>query len=90
MLEKFHVKEEDAVRVGEDSLRSTVSAVFDKLGVSPEDAELASDALVTADLRGVETHGVSNMLRVYVAGYNSGEINPRPPALISRTRTRIS
>ena len=78
MLEQFHVKEEDAVRVPEDALRTTVTAIFEKQGVPPEDAALGADALVTADLRGVETHGVSNMLRVYVAGYNSGEINPRP------------
>ena len=78
MLEQFHVKEVDAVRVQPDSLKATVGAVFEKLGVSPEDAQLAADVLVTADLRGVETHGVSNMLRVYIGGYISGEINPRP------------
>ena len=78
MLEQFHVKEEDAVRVQEDSLRATVTAIFEKMNVPPEDARLATDALVSADLRGVESHGVSNMLRVYVADYNKGDINPRP------------
>ena len=29
-------------------------------------------------MRGVETHGVSNMLRVYVELYNQGALNPRP------------
>jgi LDH2 family malate/lactate/ureidoglycolate dehydrogenase len=28
------------------------------------------------DLRGVETHGVSNMLRVYVQDYQAGKLNP--------------
>ena len=78
MLEQFHVKEEDAVRVQPDSLRATVTVIFEKLNVPAVDAQLATDALVTADLRGVESHGVSNMLRYYVVGYNSGEINPRP------------
>ena len=78
MLEQFHIMEEDAVRVQPDSLRATVAAIFEKLSVPSDDAQLAADVLVTADLRGVETHGVSNMLRTYIAGYNSGEINPRP------------
>ena len=78
MLEQFHIKEEDAVRVQEEPLRSTVAEVFEKLNVPPEDARLAADVLVTADLMGVESHGVSNMLRAYIEGYNSGEVNPRP------------
>ena len=30
------------------------------------------------DLRGVETHGVSNMLRAYVRDYRAGKLDPRP------------
>ena len=78
MLEQFHVKEEDAVRVQPDSLRATVTVIFEKLNVPAVDAQLATDALVTADLQRCGEPGVSNMLRYYVAGYNSGEINPRP------------
>ncbi len=32
--------------------------------------------LVTVDLRDVETHGVSNMLRMYVALYNASSVVP--------------
>jgi len=78
VLEQFHVKEGDAVRVQEVPLRATVTNIFEKLNVPSEDAQLAADVLVTADLRGVDSHGVSNMLRSYIAGYNRGEINPRP------------
>ena len=42
------------------------------------------EVLVLADLRGVDTHGVSNTLRVYVDGYNNGRINPRPAWRIIR------
>lgn len=78
MLEQFHVKEEDAIRVGEEALRTTVTALFEKLNIPNEDARQAADVLVAADLRGVDTHGVSNMLRSYLADYNKGGINPRP------------
>ena len=78
MLERFKVPREDEVRVPEDSLRQTVAAVFEKMGVSPEDAAEGADVLTMTDLRGVETHGVSNMLRSYVKQYNEGDLNPRP------------
>ena len=50
----------------------------------PRDAELGADVLVLADLRGVDSHGVSNMLRIYLGGYQRGEINPRPNISIVR------
>ncbi|MBI4312787.1 MAG: Ldh family oxidoreductase [Chloroflexi bacterium] len=84
MLERFRVKEEEAVRVGEAGLRATVERIFEKMGVPAEDASLAADVLVVADLRGVDSHGVSNMLRSYVNSFNSGAYNPRPRIRIVR------
>ncbi|MBI2171533.1 MAG: Ldh family oxidoreductase [Chloroflexi bacterium] len=78
VLEVFHVKEEDAVRVRHQDLRATTTALFMKVGVPRADAELATDVLVAADLRGVDSHGVSNMLRSYIQGYNEGRLNARP------------
>ncbi len=77
MLERFKVPVEDQVRVPVESLRETVTAVFEKMGVPPEDAAEGADTLVMTDVRGVETHGVSNMLRTYVEGYRTGKLNPR-------------
>src|SRR5947207_242461 len=34
--------------------------------------------MTMTDLRGVETHGVSNMLRAYVRDYRAGKLDPRP------------
>ena len=78
MLEQFKLKEQDTVRVAEGTLRETVTAIFEKMNVPPEDAAIAADVLVSADLRGVDTHGVSNLLRQYVERYRTGGINPRP------------
>ncbi|MCH2313409.1 MAG: hypothetical protein MK411_05240, partial [SAR202 cluster bacterium] len=63
MLEQFKVQPEDQVRVTEDNLRKTVEAVFSKMGLDGSDSALGADVLVKADMRGVDTHGVSNMLR---------------------------
>ena len=49
-----------------------VHSVFLKMGLDANDAALGTDVLVKADLRGVDTHGVSNMLRSYVTGYGNG------------------
>ena len=57
MLERFKPKPEDATRVSVESLREVVSAIFEKMGVSGEDANEAADVLTMTDLRGVETHG---------------------------------
>jgi len=78
VLEQFRVNLDEAVLVQADDLRSTVTSVFEKMGVEPADAQLGADVLVLADLRGVDTHGVSNMLSSYITGYQDGEINPRP------------
>ena len=78
ILERFKVPEKDQVFVAEAPLRQTVTQIFEKLGVSAEDAADAADVLTTADLRGVETHGVSNMLRAYVRDYKAGKLEPRP------------
>lgn len=77
-MQMFKVSEADAVQVDEARLRATTAALFEKLNVPPEDAALAADVLVSADLRGVESHGVSNMLRAYVRQYREGTLNPRP------------
>ena len=86
MLESFILKEEDAVRVRHEDLRTTTSSIFEKMGVPSEDAAVAADVLVLADLRGVDSHGVSNMLRSYVTGYTNGTINPTPDWKILRER----
>ena len=78
MLERFKVPVKDQVFVAEAALRKTVAEIFAKMGLTPEDAAEGADVLTTTDLRGVETHGVSNMLRQYVRDYKAGKLDPRP------------
>jgi len=86
MLSIFKPSEDDCVRVDAATLRSLVSSIFERCGVAQDDAELGADVLVTADLRGVDSHGVSNMLRNYVAGYQRGAINPKPNIKVIQER----
>jgi LDH2 family malate/lactate/ureidoglycolate dehydrogenase len=86
MLERFCVPPADAIRVSEEALRRTVTDIFVACGVPADDAANGAEALVMTDLRGVETHGVSNMLRAYVNWFSTGQLNPRPsPAVVRET-----
>src|SRR2546427_12902932 len=78
ILERFKVPAKDQVFVSEAALRRTVTQIFEKLGLSPEDSAEGADVLTMTDLRGVEAHGVSNMLRAYVRDYKAGKLDRRP------------
>ena len=90
MSDRFKLEEKDTVRVTEGTLREMVVPIFEKMGVPRDDCRLAADVLVTADLRGVSTHGVSNILRTYVSMYREGKINPRPQWHILRESPAIA
>jgi L-2-hydroxycarboxylate dehydrogenase (NAD+) len=60
-----------------EQLKSFSEKVFIKMGCPPEDAILAADALVAADLRGIDSHGVAR-LSGYIRLWEAGRINPKP------------
>ena len=78
MLERFKVPDDIAVRVPQENMRRAVESIFTTLGMSEGDAAAAADVLIYADVRGIDSHGVSNMMRPYVAGLKGGQINPTP------------
>ncbi len=84
MLEQFHVPVEDRVYVDVDRMRAATEALFMRCGVDEAGAKASTDVLLTNDLRAVETHGVSNMMRNYVASYMAGTLNPTPDLKIVR------
>lgn len=90
MLPRFRVPTTDRVVVSEAALRRTVTEVFVACGVPAEDAADGADVLVSADLRGVETHGVSNMLRLYVSWLTNGDVNPTPAVQVLREAPGIA
>src|SRR5688572_2560290 len=66
--------------VDHHKLTRFVAAAFEKLGVPPQDAAIAANVLVLADLRGVDTHGVIrfNPGSWYVKWLRDGEMSPAP------------
>ena len=51
--------------------------IFIKMGASEQDAQIAADTLLSADLRGVDSHGVAR-LSGYVRLWEKKRINTRP------------
>ena len=82
MLKHFLVPPEDQVLVSEQTARTGTAALFEAVGMAADDAALCADALVTSDLRGCESHGISNMMRQYLRMYASGSLNPAPDVKI--------
>jgi len=77
-------------RVDHRKLRRFVASSFEKLGVAKEDAEIAGNALVQADLRGVDTHGVIRFSpnAWYVKWLSEGSMTARPKVrVISESAT---
>jgi LDH2 family malate/lactate/ureidoglycolate dehydrogenase len=66
-----------------DVLREFALQAFRRAGVPEDDAALASDALIEANLRGVDTHGVTRLLEPYVRRLLAGGINPRPAVRVA-------
>ncbi len=78
MLKHFLVPEKDQVIVPVEKARAGTQAVFEKMGIPADEAKTCADVLITSDLRGCESHGISNMLRNYIDSYASGAYNPHP------------
>lgn len=58
-----------------DGLQRLCQAIFERCGFPAQDSALAADVLLTADLYGIESHGVQRMIRYYNA-IREGSIRP--------------
>ncbi len=68
---------QDEVKVTWQPLHQFTKEVFTQAGMPPKDAETEADALIWANLRGVDSHGV---LRIpwYLENIDKGVMNPKP------------
>ncbi len=66
------------VRVSETVLRSFAETAFARAGVPEADARLAADTLIEADLRGIDSHGISRLDRFYLQRLESGHTKSTP------------
>lgn len=72
-------------RYAAESLERVVRDIAVAAGVAAGDAEILANALVTADLAGTSTHGVSR-LNIYIRRIQAGVIEPGAELKIERSR----
>jgi len=75
--------QQNTVKVNWKPLKEFTKEVFIRVGMPPEDAEIEAEALIWANLRGVDSHGV---LRIpwYVDNADKGVMNPKPNIRIEK------
>lgn len=66
-----------------DELRRFTEEVFQKVGVSKDDAKIIADHFAFTNLRGVDSHGIMRT-PYYIKAYEDGLINPKPQIRIVR------
>lgn len=74
---------ENDVRVEGKQLKDFCVRVLQEMGIPAEDAQITADVLVTADLRGIHSHGVAR-LRRYVRGIQDGMMLPDPEEQVTQ------
>lgn len=67
-------------------LREWAEKIFQRVGVSEKDAALLTDSLIEANLRGVDTHGITRMLNVYVKRIQAGVMKPKTGIKVLREK----
>ncbi len=69
----------DTVAFNVEDLKNYVVRFFKSLNVPEIDAHITADVLVSADLRGINSHGVVRLHSYYGNRLRSGQINPQSP-----------
>ena len=60
-----------------NQLEDFALSIFEKIGCPPKDAKLATEVLLIADLRGIDSHGIAR-LSGYVRLWNKKRVNSTP------------
>jgi LDH2 family malate/lactate/ureidoglycolate dehydrogenase len=60
------------------ALRDFTVTAFRKVGVPEEDARIVAENLIESNLRGVDTHGITRLLPIYIRRLREGIVNVQP------------
>lgn len=76
---------ENEPRVPYTELHALITRMFHAAGIAGEDATIAADSLLIADVRGIETHGVQRM-GFYLTGLANGRVVAQAELTVDRER----
>ncbi len=63
--------------ISQGDLHRFIKTVFIQCGSSENDAAIIANVLIDADLKGIDSHGVSRLKRIYYDRIKSGIVNPK-------------
>ena len=86
-LEYLKLDESNSIRISAEDLHKQVSAILQGVGTPKDHAEITAKILVSASLRGVDTHGVGNAVRYSVSIEDGTYTIPQTVEVISETET---
>jgi LDH2 family malate/lactate/ureidoglycolate dehydrogenase len=73
-----------------DELKAHMIRVLTKVGVPEKDALTAADVIMSADLRGVDSHGIIRLHSYYADRIQNGQIDPLSPVkIVNETPTTL-
>lgn len=75
---------EERAYIDSDVLKAFMKDAFIGAGVPAEDAAICSDVLVTADKRGIDTHGIGRFKSIYYDRILDGVVNPETKVSVVR------
>lgn len=79
----------EPLKVAHSDLRAFIETTFTKIGLKAEDSAAMADVFLWANLRGVDSHGVSRVPR-YVELFESGEANLKAQIEVERLRPALA
>lgn len=74
---------------GVAELETFATQIFINAGLRPEDADIIARDLVKANLRGIDSHGVSR-IPMYVERLRRGVVNPRPNITVRKVASAVA
>ncbi|MBR9917131.1 Ldh family oxidoreductase [bacterium] len=75
-------------KIKADRIRIFIQRTFEAMGSNSSDAALAAEVLISADLRGIDSHGMSR-LKGYIGLWKQGRINMNPQIKILRSKKSV-
>ncbi|MBN4064876.1 Ldh family oxidoreductase [Dehalococcoides mccartyi] len=87
MVSKVKLNDSNSTRVPAEDLQIQLSSIFRAVGTSERHAEIAAKVLVAASVRGVDTHGVANVVN-YSKNVETGVYTvPQETTIITESET---
>jgi LDH2 family malate/lactate/ureidoglycolate dehydrogenase len=87
MVSKVKLNDSNSTRVPADALHAQLSDIFKAVGTPEDDAEVAAKVLVSASVRGVDTHGVANVVGYSKNAEDGTYTVPQTTEILSESET---